>query len=104
MHIFIKGHPKRPKGYHQMGNFSDNLQLWSLYGESCSEETVPIRRTKEQDILRAGSISRFGKKLNQVGRDDTSNAHEVCNHKNLFLSHTHIFFMLKCGISKQILL
>jgi len=96
MHIFIKGHPKTPKGYNQMGNFSDNLQLWSLYGESCPEESIPIRRTKEQDILRAGSISKFGRKLNQVGRDDTSNAHEVCNHRNFSLSLSYIYIYSLC--------
>jgi hypothetical protein len=36
--------------------------LWSLSGESCPEGTIPIRRITEQDILRAGSISKFGKK------------------------------------------
>ncbi|GAU20863.1 hypothetical protein TSUD_120550 [Trifolium subterraneum] len=57
-------------------NQSDIFQLWSLSGESCPDGTIPIIRTKEQDILRAGSISRFGRKFVNV------NSHEVCNHGN----------------------
>ncbi|RHN41640.1 putative neprosin [Medicago truncatula] len=59
-----------------MGNFSDNHQVWSLYGESCPEESIPIGRTKEQDILRAGSISKFGRKLNQIKMDSNTIEHE----------------------------
>ncbi|EEF30664.1 conserved hypothetical protein [Ricinus communis] len=36
-------------------------QLWHLNGR-CPEGTVPVRRTKEEDILRASSVQRFGKK------------------------------------------
>ncbi|KAJ6424019.1 hypothetical protein OIU84_024904 [Salix udensis] len=36
-------------------------QLWHLNGR-CQEGTIPIRRTKRSDILRASSIERFGKK------------------------------------------
>lgn len=36
-------------------------QMWHLNG-SCPEETVPIRRTKREDILRASTVSTFGKK------------------------------------------
>ncbi|XP_028788804.1 uncharacterized protein LOC114744822 [Neltuma alba] len=36
-------------------------QLWHQSG-SCPEGTIPIRRIKEEDILRAESIQRFGKK------------------------------------------
>ncbi|KAF9666305.1 hypothetical protein SADUNF_Sadunf16G0215800 [Salix dunnii] len=36
-------------------------QLWHLNGR-CQEGTIPIRRTKRNDILRASSIERFGKK------------------------------------------
>lgn len=73
-----------------MGNFSDNHQVWSLYGESCPEESIPIGRTKEQDILRAGSISKFGRKLNQIKMDSNTIEHEVCNHKNRTYIHTYI--------------
>lgn len=36
-------------------------QLWHLNGK-CPEGTIPIRRTKKEDVLRASSVERFGKK------------------------------------------
>lgn len=39
-------------------------QLWHLKGR-CPEGTVPIRRTKEEDILRSSSVELFGKKNNK---------------------------------------
>ncbi|KAI3694187.1 hypothetical protein L1987_77148 [Smallanthus sonchifolius] len=69
--------PERPYGYHQAGMESENYQLWSLSGESCPEGTIPIRRTTEQDILRANSIKRFGRKIvKPVRRDSSSGGHE----------------------------
>nr|GMD13328.1 uncharacterized protein LOC107814626 [Ipomoea batatas] len=68
--------PERPKGHNKMSFFlaSENFQLWSLSGESCPEGTVPIRRTSEQDVLRASSISEFGRKIARpVIRDSSSN-------------------------------
>uniref|UniRef100_A0A7N2QWV9 Neprosin PEP catalytic domain-containing protein n=1 Tax=Quercus lobata TaxID=97700 RepID=A0A7N2QWV9_QUELO len=53
------------------------VQLWSLSGESCPEGTVPIRRTTEEDMLRASSVRRFGRKPRRhVRRDSSSNGHE----------------------------
>lgn len=40
-------------------------QLWHLSGD-CPQGTVPIRRTKKEDILRASSIKSFGKKKHSV--------------------------------------
>lgn len=40
-------------------------QLWQLNGR-CPKGTVPIRRTKREDVLRANSISRFGKKKHRT--------------------------------------
>ncbi|XP_010544506.1 PREDICTED: uncharacterized protein LOC104817128 [Tarenaya hassleriana] len=37
------------------------LQLWQMNGE-CPENTIPIRRTKEEDLLRSTSLESFGKK------------------------------------------
>jgi hypothetical protein len=82
MHIVIQDPPEMPIDHNQMNNSDDIFQLWSLSGESCPDGTIPIIRTKEQDILRAGSISRFGRKFLD---NDT---HEVRNHKIL------IFFPL----------
>ncbi|XP_019439212.1 PREDICTED: uncharacterized protein LOC109344944 [Lupinus angustifolius] len=69
--------PEKPKGHNKMGVMSENFQMWSLYGESCPEGTIPIRRTIEEDILRASSVNGFGRKLSSsVRRDTSSNGHE----------------------------
>ncbi|KAL5063395.1 hypothetical protein RYX36_025132 [Vicia faba] len=67
-HPLLKGQkpmdpPEIPKGNNQMGNFSENFQLWSLSGESCPDGTIPIRRITERDILKTKSDSRFGRKF-----------------------------------------
>ncbi|XP_027192646.1 protein neprosin-like [Cicer arietinum] len=79
-HPLLKGQkpldpPEIPKGHNQNSNLSDNFQLWSLSGESCPENTIPIRRIKEEDMYRANSISRFGRKLNYSNLD-IGNKHE----------------------------
>ena len=49
-----------------------------MSGEACPEGTVPIRRTTESDLLRAGSFEKFGRKFTKpVQRDSTSGGHEV---------------------------
>jgi hypothetical protein len=90
IHIFIQDPSKRPKGHNQMDNLSDIFQLWNLTGESCPEGTIPIRRTKEQDLLRAGSISRFGRKIAD------ENKHVVCNRRNsdYFLNFFFFYFFV----------
>ncbi|CAL0331525.1 unnamed protein product [Lupinus luteus] len=81
-HPQLKGHkpldpPERPKDHSQIEEFGENFQLWSLSGESCPEGTIPIRRATEQDMLRASSVSRFGRKVRRgVRRDTNSNGHE----------------------------
>uniref|UniRef100_A0A0E0C3G5 Neprosin PEP catalytic domain-containing protein n=1 Tax=Oryza meridionalis TaxID=40149 RepID=A0A0E0C3G5_9ORYZ len=37
-------------------------QTWNQNGEKCSDNTIPIRRTKEEDVMRATSVTTFGKK------------------------------------------
>ncbi|KAI4374583.1 hypothetical protein MLD38_012563 [Melastoma candidum] len=61
------------------------FQTWHETGESCPEGTVPIRRTKEEDIMRASSIGRFGRKKvwRDVRRDSTGSGHE---HAVVFLN------------------
>ncbi|KAB2031888.1 hypothetical protein ERO13_D05G314600v2 [Gossypium hirsutum] len=55
----------------------EHVQLWRMSGETCPEGTIPIRRTTEQDLLRASSVRRFGRKpRRRVRRDSTSNGHE----------------------------
>lgn len=69
--------PERPKGYNPTGPTSDSFQSWRISGESCPEGTVPIRRTTEEDILRASSIGRFGRKpAGRVRRDSAGSGHE----------------------------
>uniref|UniRef100_K7KVQ6 Neprosin PEP catalytic domain-containing protein n=1 Tax=Glycine max TaxID=3847 RepID=K7KVQ6_SOYBN len=80
----LRGHkildpPERPKGNHTNGEAErviESFQLWSDSGEACPEGTVPIRRTTEEDILRASSIQRFGRKPRPVRRDSTGSGHE----------------------------
>ncbi|XP_004516139.3 protein neprosin-like [Cicer arietinum] len=62
--------PEIPKGHYQDDNFNHSSQLWRLSGESCPDGTIPIRRTKEEDLLRASSISEFGKKTSDFETND----------------------------------
>ncbi|XAR63369.1 hypothetical protein NMG60_11023281 [Bertholletia excelsa] len=72
-HPFLKNHSiqMRPN-YHPEGQFGERkmsnggssggiTQLWHLNGK-CPEGTIPIRRTKKEDLLRASSLKRYGKK------------------------------------------
>lgn len=58
--------------------------MWRRSGEHCPEGTVPVRRTTEDDVLRAtaSSATRFGMKARGAGlgfarRDSTGGGHEV---------------------------
>ena len=56
-------------------------QPWHLNGR-CPEGTIPIRRTKEEDLLRAGSVANFGRKKYHTiphaqSNDDLTKSHEV---------------------------
>ncbi|XAR48093.1 hypothetical protein NMG60_11030805 [Bertholletia excelsa] len=71
--------PERPGGYEPMGVVPEDIQVWSMSGESCPDGTIPIRRTTEQDMLRASSLRRFGMRIRirrPIRRDSTSNGHE----------------------------
>lgn len=65
------------------GEADDPLpQVWRRSGESCPEGTVPVRRTTEDDVLRASSsATRFGMKARggsgSARRDSTGGGHEV---------------------------
>ncbi|XP_052149528.1 uncharacterized protein LOC127768049 isoform X2 [Oryza glaberrima] len=37
-------------------------QTWNQNGEKCPDNTIPIQRTKEEDVMRATSVATFGKK------------------------------------------
>lgn len=84
-YFYIQSFPKSLKEHNQIDNTSD-FKLWGLYGESCPEGTVPVRRVTEQDMLRAYSIDSFGTKAaNRF-------PHEVCNHLNSIISLSISFF------------
>ncbi|CAL9203127.1 unnamed protein product [Musa hybrid cultivar] len=70
--------PERPKGYSLSSTVDASFQAWTISGESCPEGTVPIRRTTREDILRASSVQRFGRKpaARRLHRDSTSTGHE----------------------------
>ncbi|CAO2832868.1 unnamed protein product [Amaranthus hypochondriacus] len=76
-HPFLKNHTiqMRPN-YHPEGLFGESkvkvgskqeprsnpiTQLWHANGK-CPTGTIPIRRTKEEDVLRASSVKRYGRK------------------------------------------
>lgn len=52
-----------PRGPYQDSNVAPRpfTQTWQQNGK-CPENTIPIRRIKEEDVLRASDIRRFGKK------------------------------------------
>lgn len=74
-HPFLKNHTiQMIPNYHPESLFMTNKvfksrpkkkktisQLWHLNGR-CPKGTIPVRRTKEEDILRASSIMSYGKK------------------------------------------
>ncbi|KAI3448961.1 hypothetical protein Pfo_005626 [Paulownia fortunei] len=75
-HPSLKNHTVQMRpSYHPEGLFSESkkvaknnevrpkpiTQMWHMNGR-CPEGTIPIRRTKKEDVLRASSVSRYGKK------------------------------------------
>ncbi|KAJ8640924.1 hypothetical protein MRB53_017618 [Persea americana] len=79
-HPFLKDHKiqMRP-AFHPEGLFDESKasssagerkprdisQFWHLNGR-CPEDTIPIRRTKRDDILRASSVKRYGRKKHRT--------------------------------------
>ncbi|KAK9090365.1 hypothetical protein Sjap_023542 [Stephania japonica] len=75
--------PERPAGFDTNETVLERFeQLWwnaetEETEELCPEGTIPIRRTTEEDVLRASSIRRFGTKLRRpIRRDSSSSTHE----------------------------
>ncbi|KAJ3695648.1 hypothetical protein LUZ60_001025 [Juncus effusus] len=78
--------PKSPRSHAHTTNTTDvkkggngNFhQLWLDSGESCPDGSIPIRRTSENDVFRAKSVKRFGRKPIAAGvrRDSDSSGHE----------------------------
>ncbi|XP_065004308.1 protein neprosin isoform X1 [Musa acuminata AAA Group] len=77
--------PERPRGHEAsvLADGEDSIQLWRTSGGTCPEGTVPIRRTKEEDILRASSVRRFGRK--PAAR--TRRVSEGSGHEAVWLQH-----------------
>ncbi|KAK4764179.1 hypothetical protein SAY87_013617 [Trapa incisa] len=80
-HPYLKDHKiqMRPN-YHPEGLFDENKvastpaakeranpinQLWHQIG-ICPEKTIPVRRTKRDDVLRASSVKRYGRKKHRT--------------------------------------
>ena len=52
-------------------------QLWHLNGR-CPKGTIPIRRTKEEDLLRASSVASYGREKHpQFDTTNKGGFHEV---------------------------
>nr|XP_029121183.1 uncharacterized protein LOC105046495 [Elaeis guineensis] len=67
-HPLLKNHTVQmrpsffPSGLYDENDESSSIpQLWHQNGR-CPEDTIPIRRTKKDDVLRASPIERYGKK------------------------------------------
>ncbi|CAL9092524.1 unnamed protein product [Musa textilis] len=74
----IQDPPERPIGHNPANTITDDsFQLWRTSGESCPDGTVAIKRTKEEDVLRASSVKRFGRKpVVGTRHDSESSGHE----------------------------
>lgn len=71
--------PERPRGHRRDTNsMEESFQTWRFTGESCPGETIPIRRTREEDLLRASFVQSFGRKSGSrfIRRDSESGGHE----------------------------
>ncbi|KAJ3674621.1 hypothetical protein LUZ60_005237 [Juncus effusus] len=77
-HPLLKNHTIQTRpAFHPEGLFSENKiesedqnekpmpQLWHQNGK-CPEDTIPIRRTKRDDLLRSSSVRRYGRKKHHV--------------------------------------
>ncbi|RRT82598.1 hypothetical protein BHE74_00017416 [Ensete ventricosum] len=63
-------------------------QLWHQNGR-CSEGTIPIRRTKRDDVLRASSVKRYGKKKHRSIPNPLSIDPDLLNESGHQLIGTH---------------
>ncbi|GLU01489.1 hypothetical protein SLE2022_187960 [Rubroshorea leprosula] len=61
-----------------LGNRSHIVQTWQRSG-TCPEGTIPIRRIRKQDLLRAASLENFGRKLshNTSNNRDQNGSHFI---------------------------
>lgn len=80
-------------------------QLWHGNGK-CPENTVPIRRTKKADVLRASSIKRYGRKKHRAVPQPRSADPGLTNTRGHQVHHEPIldYCLLKYGSSFWILM
>ncbi|CAL9243471.1 unnamed protein product [Arabidopsis halleri] len=84
----LKSIKMRPSSYpEEWNNLSSNskeqssmvTQLWTINGK-CPKNSIPIIRTRREDILRAKSIERYGKKdlnnIHQLKQENATGYHE----------------------------
>jgi hypothetical protein len=98
-----------PKGQYGDSNIASHAipQTWNKNGK-CPNNTIPIRRIKEEDVLRAGSINLYGKKRPESIPNihppvsNVTSGHQVCRNivqKKitfiLLLAHLPLGFLLK---------
>ncbi|KAI3881567.1 hypothetical protein MKX03_012539 [Papaver bracteatum] len=67
-------------------------QVWQKSG-SCPEGTIPIRRIQKQDLLRAGSLDRYGMKSPYVFSNPNNTVYDIAPNK------THNFYLNQTGVS-----
>jgi hypothetical protein len=101
--------PYRPSKGNETTYEESFNQLWSMSGESCPIGSIPIRKTTKNDVLRANSVRRFGRKLRRpIRRDSSGGGHEVTSssplvsydsimreNNNVFLCFTLTFFFVQ---------
>ncbi|KAJ7567344.1 hypothetical protein O6H91_02G143200 [Diphasiastrum complanatum] len=67
-----------------MGRSNEIRQLWHQNGR-CPSATVPVRRVTAEDIRRAGSVERYGRKFHQPPKPKSQDLSDV------FLGHEHAY-------------
>ncbi|XP_047065639.1 uncharacterized protein LOC124673642 [Lolium rigidum] len=90
-HPFLKDHTIQTRpAYHPEGLYDESkvasshkdkqkiTQMWHQNGQ-CQENTIPIRRTKKEDVLRASSIKRYGKKMHKSTPNPSSVEPDMLN-------------------------
>ncbi|KAG0500257.1 hypothetical protein HPP92_000329 [Vanilla planifolia] len=87
--------PERPRGEDTSSKPAVEMQTWRNTGEDCPEGTVPIRRTTEQDVLRASSLRIFGKKPAVTTRRNSA----AGNHEHAVGFANGEFFGAKASLS-----
>ena len=65
------------------------VQLWHHQREQCPSGTIPVRRTKEEDLLRAANVSQYGRKPHRPVAPPISVGIRDSGHSNA-TTHTNV--------------